>query len=870
MSTFGTTSVGGAFNGGHTALERNVQKMTLTEDGYVYSVSHYLRAGSSSQTIRPLIYDDTAGAPGAFHAAGIETIVRSTRPDGWLEQFFTSEVLLTAGTYWIGSWTGSTNFQIKKAQTASGGDNRSNFLDAYSSTANPTVDPFGSTVGHNQSSNLSVYATYVATTANPVNYVDPLIYGTTVVGSLMSVARGSWAGNVSGYTYQWKRDGSNIAAATSSTYIYQSADVGHSLTCAVTATNTNGSTTEDTVTIASGYANWSPVYQQYDDPDTIWLFDADAEKAAYLGNVGVGGLVDTTGQAVSGGSTAACDPWRVGSSFAIETGKFLSGVRGVSGTQDLFMPGVHVPSNSFTVEAWFTCDTAWSATAAKAFDLLNFGSSSQGGDNTASCKLIFCTDASTGAAVVIFQNRQVSPAQTATITDTLVPGAGDHVGVSATYDGTTLTMYRTVNGGTLATVGSATISAPFIWSANDRETGLRLLKGKNGVSNKWVISDIRISRVCRTPGTAVPVSATNTVTISDTPTGDTINPLLRGSVHEPAVDNAVTTALCAANVGALRTGNAMEACPMKAGSTDATHPTIGDSGSYSYDWRPLDHTLDFYASMGIPIYFGLSGTPKILGGTHDPFTPTQCADSTYLITQAQENNQVPNDFAAMGVIAADMYQHIISYNASIGAPDPAGWTFWNEPDGTWQGTMSQHNQCFAAVCNAVKAADPTAYFGGPEVSTIDAVTDTTWTSSLIQYCAANSVDIDFVSYHPYSGDVGGYKWAKTKVADYVTTYSYPRALDLIVTEWGWNSSNLYGSGLYPWHDVANMWFNDWAASFDASALVAGQEFGVEAMYYYAAQESETSDTGFNATGLYSETRPWTSLNVMEMWRRLGE
>ena len=65
-----------------------------------------------------------------------------------------------------------------------------------------------------------------------------------IVGTTLSVTNGNWAGTPTSYTYQWKRDGANIAAATNPTYVLVSADTGaeHQLTCVVTATNATGST----------------------------------------------------------------------------------------------------------------------------------------------------------------------------------------------------------------------------------------------------------------------------------------------------------------------------------------------------------------------------------------------------------------------------------------------------------------------------------------------------------------------------------------------------------------------------------------------------------------------------------------------------
>ena len=64
-----------------------------------------------------------------------------------------------------------------------------------------------------------------------------------IVGTVCSVTTGNWTGTPTSYTYQWTRDGTNIAAATAATYTLVSADVpGHQIRCVVTAVNATGST----------------------------------------------------------------------------------------------------------------------------------------------------------------------------------------------------------------------------------------------------------------------------------------------------------------------------------------------------------------------------------------------------------------------------------------------------------------------------------------------------------------------------------------------------------------------------------------------------------------------------------------------------
>jgi len=71
----------------------------------------------------------------------------------------------------------------------------------------------------------------------PANTVAPAISGTPSVGQTLTCSDGTWSSSPRTYTFQWNRDGSPIAGATSSTYPVSEADAGHSLTCTVTASN---------------------------------------------------------------------------------------------------------------------------------------------------------------------------------------------------------------------------------------------------------------------------------------------------------------------------------------------------------------------------------------------------------------------------------------------------------------------------------------------------------------------------------------------------------------------------------------------------------------------------------------------------------
>jgi hypothetical protein len=75
----------------------------------------------------------------------------------------------------------------------------------------------------------------------PENVEAPHVSGTSAVGQELKCQPGIWKGQPPPeFTYQWLRDGTGIAAATSATYTVELADEGHVLSCEVAATNSEG------------------------------------------------------------------------------------------------------------------------------------------------------------------------------------------------------------------------------------------------------------------------------------------------------------------------------------------------------------------------------------------------------------------------------------------------------------------------------------------------------------------------------------------------------------------------------------------------------------------------------------------------------
>jgi hypothetical protein len=76
----------------------------------------------------------------------------------------------------------------------------------------------------------------------PVCNDTPYVDGAGTVGSTLTCTMGNWTGSPSSYAYQWKSDGTTDIG-TGASYVVVGEDVGHSLTCVVTASNYLGSAT---------------------------------------------------------------------------------------------------------------------------------------------------------------------------------------------------------------------------------------------------------------------------------------------------------------------------------------------------------------------------------------------------------------------------------------------------------------------------------------------------------------------------------------------------------------------------------------------------------------------------------------------------
>lgn len=92
-------------------------------------------------------------------------------------------------------------------------------------------------------------STVASAAAAPVNSVLPAISGVAQQGETLTAWEGVWS-QASTFTYVWKLDGTPIVGATGKTYDPVVGDIGKELTVVVTATNSAGNASAESVATA--------------------------------------------------------------------------------------------------------------------------------------------------------------------------------------------------------------------------------------------------------------------------------------------------------------------------------------------------------------------------------------------------------------------------------------------------------------------------------------------------------------------------------------------------------------------------------------------------------------------------------------------
>jgi hypothetical protein len=185
------------------------------------------------------------GRPGLTVAAGVE---QSGPPVSRSTPFvsgnaYTGQTLSCGTGSWLGARPLSYAYQWKNAGSNLSGETAKTYVLLVTDEGDNITCVVTATNGDGNASATSNTVVPSAAPTAPVNSVAPAVTGNAFTGQTLSCSTGTWSQSPTDYAYQWKRAGSNISSATSSTYVVVLADVGASVKCTVTAVNAVGAGT---------------------------------------------------------------------------------------------------------------------------------------------------------------------------------------------------------------------------------------------------------------------------------------------------------------------------------------------------------------------------------------------------------------------------------------------------------------------------------------------------------------------------------------------------------------------------------------------------------------------------------------------------
>ena len=226
-----------------------------TDLGSVTPVSAQLFAGEVAGVLSSGPTAGTAHVTASLDAAQATADVEIVAPPASITPPVVSGDAIVGGQLacGLGDWTG-----IDLAYTRQWQRDGTDLPDQINATYTSVVADIGLALSCQVTATNTVGAS-VSETSNeitvlpppPANTLAPTVTGDTVVGGQLACALGAWTGIDLAHTRQWQRDGTDLPGQTSATYTSVDADIGHALSCRVTATNSVGasvSATSDKIT----------------------------------------------------------------------------------------------------------------------------------------------------------------------------------------------------------------------------------------------------------------------------------------------------------------------------------------------------------------------------------------------------------------------------------------------------------------------------------------------------------------------------------------------------------------------------------------------------------------------------------------------
>jgi xylan 1,4-beta-xylosidase len=161
---------------------------------------------------------------------------------------------------------------------------------------------------------------------------------------------------------------------------------------------------------------------------------------------------------------------------------------------------------------------------------------------------------------------------------------------------------------------------------------------------------------------------------------------------------------------------------------------IASQGPGNFNFLYVDQIYDFMLDHGVRPFVELS------------FMPQAFASSANTIFFYKGNVSPPRHWQDWYDMIHAFADHCVK---RYGAAEVRTWKFevWNEPNiSFWAASQRDYFELYRQSATALKAVDTQLQVGGPSTAQLE------WIPDLIQYCATNSVPLDFVSTHVYADD----------------------------------------------------------------------------------------------------------------------
>lgn len=228
----------------------------------------------------------------------------------------------------------------------------------------------------------------------------------------------------------------------------------------------------------------------------------------------------------------------------------------------------------------------------------------------------------------------------------------------------------------------------------------------------------------------------------------------------------------------------------------------------------------------------------------------------------------PKDFAKWARICEHIIRHLCYGWADGLHLDIEYWEIWNEPDSclkgipnpTWQGTWDQFMEFYGVVAKHLKNVFPEKKIGGPALCGCNQEDDIV--RPFLQYCAQNSVPLDFFSFHGYQVDPESDRAQAYRARKLLDEYGFS-ATETHLNEWNF---------MRTWDDAGDrerhaIFKTEKGAAFNAASMIAMQHSPLDMFMYYDAQPKNWN--GLFDTTNFDKMKPYYSFWQFNKLYRFG-